>query len=220
MMIEVIVVDDHPTTRMGLHILLEITPGIYLVGEADCGIKALELLSKLKPDILLLDYRLPDMSGPQVSSEVQKLNLRTRVLGFSAYSDEEYIIKMLDAGAQGYVLKNEDPNMVLDAIRTVARGETWISPSISSKLLNRTRRELANHSLLSHRELEVLQLLAKGYSNLQIAESLFISKATVKNHLTNIYNSLSVGSRAEAITWAWSNALIEGEHSQGIKKER
>jgi DNA-binding NarL/FixJ family response regulator len=217
MMIEVIVVDDHPTMRMGLSILLEITPGIYLVGEAGCGIKALELLPILKPDILLLDYCLPDISGPQVSSEVQRMNLRTRVLAFSAYCNEEYLIKMLDAGALGYVLKTEGPDMLLDALLTVARGETWISPSISSKLLNRTRRELANSSLLSHRELEVLQLLAKGYSNIQIAKSLMISKATVKNHLSNIYNNLAVSSRAEAISWAWSIGLMDGDHPECLK---
>jgi two-component system, NarL family, response regulator DegU len=219
MMIEVIVVDDHPTTRMGLNLLLENTPDVDLIGEAELGSRALELLSKLMPDILLLDYRLPDMLGPNVSAEVQKLNLRTKVLGFSAYSDEEYIMKMLDAGAQGYVLKTEDPNMVLDAIRTVARGETWISPSISSKLLNRTRRELANHSLLSRRELEVIQLLARGYSNTKIAQSLILSRATVKNHLTNIYKSLAVSSRAEAITWAWSNGLIDREHPEGLNNK-
>ena len=86
MIIEVIVVDDPPTTRMGLHLLLDLTPDVHVVGEAECGIKALEMVSTLKPDILLLDFCLPDMSGPQVSAEVQKLNLRTRVLGFSAFS--------------------------------------------------------------------------------------------------------------------------------------
>jgi DNA-binding NarL/FixJ family response regulator len=217
-MIEVIAVDDHPTTRMGLHILLEITPDIYLVGEAGCGIKALELLPTLKPDILLLDYRLPDMSSPQVSSEVQRMNLRTRVLGFSAYSYEECIIEMLDAGAKGYVLKTEGPNMLIDALMTVARGEIWISPSISSKLLNRTRRELANNSLLSHLELEVLQLLAMGYSNTKIAQSLIISRATVKNHLSHIYTNLAVSSRAEAITWAWSNGIIKEVVDNGMRK--
>ena len=212
-MIEVIVVDDHPTIRMGLFLLLENTHDINFLGEAECGIKALELVSALKPDILLLDYRLPDMSGQQVSAEVQKINFGTRVLGFSAYSDEEYIIEMLNAGAQGYVLKTEGPNMLLDAIRTVARGETWLSPTIANMLLNRTRRELVNQSLLSHREFEVIKLLARGDSNIQIAKSLMISRATVKNHLSNIYRNLGVGSRTEAIIWAWSNGLIEKEPS-------
>jgi DNA-binding NarL/FixJ family response regulator len=206
--IEVIVVDDHPTTRMGLYLLMENTPDINFLGEAELGFRALELLSRLMPDILLLDYRLPDMSGPEVIAEIQKMKLRTRVLGFSAYSDEEYIIKMLDAGAKGYVLKTDGPNMLLNAIRTVARGETWLNPTVSNKLLNRMKRELANHSLLSHRELEVIKLLARGYSNTQIAKSLVISRATVKNHLTNIYKTLGVCSRAEAITWAWSNGLV------------
>jgi two-component system, NarL family, response regulator LiaR len=154
------------------------------------------------------------MPGPKVSANVQKMNLTTRVLGFSAYSDEECIFKMLDAGAQGYVLKTEGPEKLLEAIRTVARGETWVSPTVVNKLLNRSRRELVNHSLLSHREMEVIKLLANGYSNIQIAKSLVISKATVKNHLTNIYNNLGVCSRAEAITWAWSNGLMAKEISE------
>jgi two-component system, NarL family, response regulator DegU len=211
MMIGIIVVDDHPIIRMGINLLLENTLDINLVGEAESGTKAIELIPTLKPDILLLDYRLPDMSGSQVSAEVQKMDLRTRVLGFSAYSDEEYIIEMLDAGAQGYVLKTDGPIMLLDAIRTVARGGTWVSPVLANKVLSRVRRNLANQSTLSHRELEVFQLLAWGYSNIQIAKSLTISKATVKNHLSNIYNKLAVGSRSEAIAWAWSNSLIAKE---------
>jgi NarL family two-component system response regulator LiaR len=213
-MIDVMVVDDHPVTRMGLKVLLEHTPDINFIAETELGVKALELLSTLEPDVLLLDYRLPDMSGPQVSTEIQKLNLKTRVLGFSAYSDEDNIIKMLDAGAWGYVLKTESPILLLDAIRTVSRGVTWLSPTIANILVIRTRHKPQNHSLLSHRELEVLQLLAKGYSNNQIAKSLTISGATVKNHLSNIYGNLAVRSRSEAITWAWSNGLIPRELSE------
>ena len=120
MTIEVIVVDDHPTTRMGIHELLDNTQDISVIGDAECGIKALKLVSTLKPDVLLLDFRLPDISGPQITAEVQKQGLKTRVLGFSAFSYEDYIIGMLDAGAQGYVLKTESPDMLLDAIRAVA----------------------------------------------------------------------------------------------------
>jgi two-component system, NarL family, response regulator DegU len=209
MMIEVIIVDDHHTTRLGLHMLLDYTPDINFAGEAEVGSQALELLSTLTPDILLLDYRMPDISGPQVIGKVQKLGLRTRILGFSGYSNENYIIEMLDAGAQGYVLKTDPPTMLIEAIRTVAKGETWLSPTIANNLLSMKRKEQVNHFPLSHRELEVLQLLAIGYSNLQIAKSLTISRATVKNHLSHIYNSLTVCSRGEAITWAWTNGLIE-----------
>lgn len=207
-MLEVIVVDDHPITRMGLHLLLENTIDINFIGEAENGIKALELVSALNPDILLLEYRLPDIPGPRVSDEIQRLNLKTRVLCFSAYCDEEYVIKMLNSGAHGYFLKTDPPEMLLDALRAVAKGVTWLSPTIATMFQYRTRKNLENHSLLSYREFEVLQLLANGHSNLQIAKSLVISKATVKNHLTNIYRTLGVCSRGEAITWAWSNGLI------------
>jgi DNA-binding NarL/FixJ family response regulator len=162
----------------------------------------------LNPDILLLDFRLPDLSGLQVTAEVQKLDLKTSVIGFSAFSNVDQIIDMLDAGAQGYVLKTESPELLIDAIRAVARGETWLSPTIANMIFTKMRRDSVNHDILSQRELEVLQLLAKGYSNLQIAQSLVISRATVKNHLTHIYNHLRVCSRAEAIAWAWSNGLI------------
>jgi DNA-binding NarL/FixJ family response regulator len=213
MTIEIIVVDDHPTTRMGLHYLFDTTEDIRFLADAECGMVALELVSNIQPDILLLDFRLPDMTGPQVTAEILKLNLKTKVLGFSAYSDEDYIFKILEAGAQGYVLKTESPSLLLEAIRAVARGETWLSPTIANVLLKRMRRKLDNQSILSPRELEVLNLLAKGYSNIQIAKSLVISRATVKNHLSNIYESLAVCSRAEAITWAWSNGLIMKETS-------
>ncbi len=213
-MIEVIVVDDHPVTRLGLSLFLNSTQDINVVGEADCGRKALELVSALKPDILLLDHRLPDMSGSQVSAEVQKLDLKTRVLGISGFSDEDNIIEMLDAGAQGYILKTESLNFLQEAIESVARGENWLSPTIAKKVLTRARRDLVNHGALSQRELEVLQLLAKGYRNSQIAKTLVISRATVKNHLSNIYNRLTVSSRAEAIIWAWSHGLVAKELSE------
>jgi NarL family two-component system response regulator LiaR len=208
MTIEVIIVDDHPTIRMGISLLMEITPDVNLIGETDNGTKAIELVSTLRPDILLLDFRLPDMSGLQVTKEIQKLGLETKVLGFSAYSDEEDIIELLDAGAKGYILKTESPDMLISAIRAVASGETWLSPTIANKVLARARRNMSSNDILTHREFEVLKLLSRGYSNLEIAKSLVISSATVKNHLNNIYHNLGVCSRAEAIAWAWSNGLV------------
>ncbi len=219
-MIEVIVVDDHPVTRLGLSLFLNSTQDINVVGEAECGMKALELVSALKPDILLLDHHLPDMSGAQVTAEVQKLGLKTRVLGFSGFSDEDFIIEMLDAGAQGYILKTESLNFLQEAIKAIARGETWLSPTIASMFLHRGRKKFVDNALLSHRELEVLLLLAKGCSNLQIAKSLMISRATVKNHLSKIYNILAVRSRAEAITWAWSNGFTALEISPKYEKKK
>lgn len=207
-MIRVIVVDGHPIVRIGITALLENTPDIKLIGEAKSGMKALEYTEVLKPDILLLECRLPDMPGPQVCVEIQKMNIRTRVIGFSDFSDEVYIIRLVDAGAQGYVLKTENPTMLLEAIRAVAREETWFSPKITNLILNRMRNKSENRSLLTPRELEVLQLLSRGYSNIQIARSLMISTATVKNHLSSIFNRLAVNSRTEAINWAWSNDLI------------
>ena len=208
MKIKVFVVEDHPATRLGLAMLLEKEDDIEVVGEAESGAEALQKISELQPDIVLLDVRLPDIPGEQVAEEIRKMGLDTKVVAFSAFADEEHVMGMLNAGALGYILKTEPPKTILEAIRTTAKQEPWLSRSAFEAVMRFRRGELPECPPLTPRELEVLQLLPQGYTNRQIAERLMITPATVKNHLTTIYSKLGVKGRAGATAWAWQHGLV------------
>ncbi|GIV78783.1 response regulator transcription factor [Litorilinea aerophila] len=204
--ISVVLIDDHPVVRSGIRMLLEQAPEIRIVGEAERGDRGLELIERLRPDVVLLDMEMPGRSGPEVMRLIQERGLPVKVLALSAYDDSEYIRSLLAMGAYGYLTKDEALDTIVDAVRGVAEGqEGWLSRRAAAQLTSMARTESnRGHDPieLTEREEEVLRCLAKGWSNDQIAEALYITERTVRYHLTNIYQKLHVSTRGEAIAWA------------------
>ncbi|MBX3051658.1 MAG: response regulator transcription factor [Caldilineaceae bacterium] len=201
--IRVILVDDHPVVRSGIRMLLEQAPEIKIIGEADRGSKGIQMIERLQPDVVLLDMEMPDMTGVDVMRTLQSQGSTVRVLGLSAYDDPEYIRSLLAAGAYGYLTKDEALDSIVEAVRGVAEGqEGWLSRRAAARLTALTRQPASDPISLTEREEEVLQALAQGWSNDQIADHLVITERTVRYHLTNIYQKLNLSSRSETIAWA------------------
>ena len=211
--IRIVLADDHPVVRRGIRSMLEKASDLVVVGEAGGGEEALRLVDHLAPDVLLLDMEMPDISGLEVARRLLADGSPVHVLALSAYDDEQYIFGLLDHGAAGYLTKDEAPSTIVEAVRGVARGEKgWISRRVANKLVRRKRMALeAATSALSDREREVLRLMGRGYNNTRIAETLFISEGTVKNHVTHIYDKLNLRTRAEAVAWAWQHGLVSND---------
>lgn len=217
--IKVMLADDHHVVRKGVRSELERYPDIDVVGEADSGNDALEKVVLLQPDVLVLDISMPGLSGTQVTEKLQEMSKpktdiapRTwppSVLILSAYVEQEYVFNLFASGAKGYLLKDESPERIAQGIRQVFKGEPALSIPVQKMLL--FRKPVFQHDL-SERELEVLRLMAKGNTNEEISDMLFITIGTVKNHVTNIYKKLpSVRTRSEAVAWAWQNRIVEIE---------
>lgn len=211
-MIRVVLVDDHPALRMGLRIVLEQAPDVQVAAEAGSGQEALALIQALRPEVAVLDCQLPDMPGSQVAAELHRLGLATRVLALSAYTDDAAIRGMVEAGAVGYLLKEEAPAAIVEAVRAAARGEGRWSAAVASKLARWAVRPAASEvgTDLSSRELEVVRWLAKGWDNQRIAQELHISEHTVRFHLRNIRDKIGVQTRTEAAVWAVRSGFGEG----------
>lgn len=201
MTIRLILADDHPAMRAGLRSALEKAENIQVVGEAADGVQALALIEALRPDVALLDCHLPGMAGGQVAAEVQKRKLPTRVLPLSAFAGASYLQAMLEAGAAGYLLKDEALETVVQAVRAVARGEQWYSRQVMAEVaaLAHGERRSPSRVELTKREAEVLRLMARGWDNQRIAEEMNITHQTIKNYVSRIYAKLGVTSRVEAV---------------------
>ncbi len=201
--INVLMIDDHPIVRSGIRMLLERAGDIVVIGEADRGDDAVGLISRLQPHVLLLDMEMPGKDGITVAREIQAAELDVRVLALSAHDDEEYIMKLLQSGAAGYLTKEEALDTIVDAVRGVARGEEgWLSRRAAARITTATRKQPDKLTDLTEREEEVLDCLADGLTNNEIAEQLSVTERTVRFHLSNIYDKLDVNSRASAISWA------------------
>ena len=205
--IRVVVADDHLVLREGIRNLLEEQPDIELVGEAANGLEAVAVVRATEPDVVLMDVVMPRVGGIEATKQIKKFNPGTAVLILSGYEDDRYVLGLLDAGAAGYLLKSASGHEVISAIRAVHAGESVLHPSVTRRLLARASRS-AGHVAptdesepLTQRELEVLQLAAKGHGNKQIAGELGLSVPTVKSHLVNIFNKLGVASRTEAVLY-------------------
>ena len=213
----VLLADDHHIVRSGIRGELERYEDIEVIGEATNGLEALLLAQKLRPDVLVLDINMNGMQGTEVTEKIHALPAPEggeqdqpwppHILILSAYCEQEYVYNLFAAGAKGYLLKDEPPDRIAQGIRQIMRGEPVLSLPVQRVLL--TRRSEPQHEL-SMRELEVLRLMAKGYTNEEVAEVLTIAIGTVKNHVTNIYRKLpNVRTRSEAVAWAWENRLVE-----------
>lgn len=206
--IRVVVADDHPVVRRGIISELQGSSEVEVLAEASSGDSALALTRTLAPDVLILDISMPGMPSVEVLRQVLAGPTQTRVLVMTAYTDMEHILLMLKAGALGYMLKDEEPGMMIGALRAVVRNETWMSASVMTSVVNHTVRETAEPCppALSQREREVLEQLAAGKENQEIGAVLHITERTVRFHLRNIYDKLGVR-RGEAIAWGVRNAL-------------
>lgn len=209
--ITVLIADDHPIVRNGIRHELQQHDDIEVIAEVENGDEALRLAQSLQPDVLLLDINMPGLRAIDVIKGACKQSERTKVLVLSAFGDLEYVLAMLKAGANGYMLKDEDPSTITKGVRTIARGETWLSSEVASNLVFASIRSEQEVGLseITVREREVLSLIARGYDNQRISEILSISEGTVKNHITNIYDKLDFKSRAEAVAWAWQRGLVK-----------
>ena len=201
--IRILVADDHYVVRMGVMAIINNEPDMEVVAEAVNGLQAIELYEKHKPDLVLLDSRMPLKDGVQAAKEIQDRHPAARILMLTAFDGDEDIYKALAAGAQGYVLKSSTGEQLVPALRAVAAGDSWMPEEVASRLAKRKEFEP-----LTPRELEVLHELAKGLANKQIADVMNISQHTAKGYLKTILTKLHVADRTEAVTVAIQRGLI------------
>ncbi|QLE54716.1 response regulator transcription factor [Nostoc sp. TCL26-01] len=219
-MIKVLLVDDQNLIRQGLRALLELESDLEIVGEAENGQMAIDFITQLQPDVVLMDIRMPIMDGVAATREIQQNFPKVKVLVLTTFDDDEYVKAALQHGAMGYLLKDTPSEELAVAVRAVQRGYTQLGPGIVKKLLTQfpntstqTPPIPPNIAELTPREKEVLKLIAIGASNREIAQQLYISEGTVKNHVTNILNRLGLRDRTQAAIIANTYLAYLNEHS-------
>ena len=205
-MIRIVLVDDHPVVRHGLRGMLDAEPDLSVVGEAGSGDAGVTLAAAVRPDIVLMDLRMPDGDGVSATERILKTVPGARVIVLTTYESDRDILRAIEAGACGYLLKDTSPAELADAVRAAARGETVLAPSVASTLVRQVRQPAP--PALSARESEVLRLVASGLTNAEIGKQLFISEATVKTHLLRVFNKLDVADRTAAVTTAMRHGLL------------
>ena len=204
--IRILIVDDHPVVRDGLRGMLAGEPDLEVVGEASDGGEARAVVGTLRPDVILMDLRMPGMGGAAAIRALAEDGNRARVLVLTTYDSDSDVVPALEAGATGYLLKDTPRAELVRAIRAAARGEAVLAPSVATRLVSQLRAPAQD--ALSDRELEVLTLIAQGETNRGAAARLFISEATVKTHLLHIYTKLDVNDRAAAVAAAYERGLL------------
>jgi len=204
-MIRVLVADDHPIVRGGIVALLDSADDIDVVGQASTGLEAVELAIALEPDLVLMDLRMPGLTGDEATARILATKPGIRVVVLTTYETDSSILAAIEAGASGYLLKAAPQEEILAGIRSVARGEVALAPAIAAMLVKRVKAPVAS---LSPRETEVLRLVAAGHSNPSIAATLFLSEATIKTHLLHVFEKLAVNDRTRAVTRAMELGLI------------
>ncbi|GAA1769229.1 MULTISPECIES: response regulator transcription factor [Streptomonospora] len=204
--VRVLIADDHPVVRDGIRGMFAGDPGFEVVGEAGDGARAVELARTSKPDVVLMDLRMPGTGGVDAIRDLARLGLPARVLVLTTYATDSDVGPAIEAGATGYLLKDALPEDLARAVRLAARGETVLSPLVASRLVGRVREPAVS---LSDRELEILRLIAAGSTNREAAARLFISEATVKTHVLHIYTKLGVNDRAAAVAAGFRRGLLD-----------
>lgn len=205
--IRVVLADDHPVVRTGIRALLERAPDIEILAEAENGTAVLPLVIEHRPDVLVLDIEMPQLSGIEVAQQIREQKLPVRILALSAYADDHYVHKVLQSGAAGYLVKEEAPHMIIEAVRGIAQGEEgWMSRQAVAQMNLRVRNNREDG--LTPRETEVLRLVVDGKSNQEIAVALRISESTVEKHVGALLNKLNAASRVEAAVLAVRQHLV------------
>ncbi|BAJ65048.1 MULTISPECIES: response regulator transcription factor [Anaerolinea] len=212
--IRIVIVDDHALVRMGLTTLICDRPDMQVVGEASNLTQALRVIEETQPQIVLMDIRMPGESGIEATRQIVQRFPQTRVIILTSYSDDELVMRAIHAGASGYVLKQADNDVLLDAIQTVARGESLLDPATTTRLLHFVRemeRKAEQNAFrdLSERELSVLAELAKGKTNAEIGRTLHLSEKTVRNHVSVILEKLHLSNRVELATYAVEHHIFD-----------
>ncbi|AEV85455.1 LuxR family transcriptional regulator [Actinoplanes sp. SE50] len=206
--IKLLVVDDHPVVRDGLTAMFDRDPEFAVVGEAADGAEAVRIAEAVGPDVILMDLRMAGMDGVTAITELSRRGVPARVLVLTTYDTDAHVLPAIEAGATGYLLKDAPREELLRAVRAAARGEVALSASVAARLMSRVRTPAPTTGPLSPRELEVLRLIADGNTNREAAARLFITEATVKTHLLNIYAKLNVKDRAAAVAAGYNRGLL------------
>lgn len=204
--IRILITDDHPVVREGLAGMLAGQPDFEVVGMAEDGETAVRLHASLSPDVTLMDLQMPGLDGVGAIEAIKAQQTSAHILVLTTYDSDADILRAIEAGATGYLLKDTPREELFRAIRTAAKGESVLAPAVAARLMTRMRAPAEEN--LSGREIEVLQLVAKGYSNKEVGKELRISTATVKTHLIHIYNKLGVDDRTAAVTTALEKGII------------
>jgi len=219
--ISLVLADDHAVVRSGTRELLEQQPDLKIVGEASNGEEAVRMANELQPDVMVMDVRMPKMSGVEATRRIKSENPDVKVLVLTAHDDDEYVFALLQAGANGYLLKTAEIDELVRAIRTVAAGQSALAPEVTGKVVAQfasgknmpdaiTNNTHDQYDGLTERELGILELVGQGLSNKQIGKQLFISDRTVQAHLSNIFSKLGVNSRTEAVMYAVRKGWLTG----------
>jgi DNA-binding NarL/FixJ family response regulator len=213
--IRVLIADDQALVRGGFRMILDAQEGIEVVGEAEDGIEALALVRELKPEVVLMDVRMPRLDGLEATRRIVSEQLSPHVLVLTTFDADEVVYEALKAGAAGFLLKSAPPARLVESVRLVTTGEALLAPAITRRLIEDYVRRPAPGATtpaglesLTERELEVLELLARGLSNAEIAESLFISGATVKTHVNRVLSKLGIRDRIQAVVLAYETGLV------------
>lgn len=211
--ISVLIADDHSMLRQGLKQILELESDIAVIAQASNGSEAIQLAREHRPDVILMDINMPGTNGLQAIKQIKDENLVCRIIVLTIHEDREYLFKTLQMGAEGYVLKDAEPKVLVDAIRNVYSGRSYIQPNMTMELVKEFNRvtlhekDKQSDNNLTTREIEVLELIAEGMINKEIAKTLYISEKTVKNHVSNIFRKLNVSDRTQAAIYAFKHNI-------------
>lgn len=211
--IKILIVDDHSLVRQGLKQILELEKDMEIIGQAGDGEEAITKVQQLKPDIVLLDINMPKLNGIQTLRRLKDIDKTIKVIMLTFHEDQEYLFETINLGANGYILKDAESESLVKAIRDVYKGSSYIYPTLASGLVEEFNRrdQRSQHAQrelsLTRREYEVLTLIADGLNNKEIANSLFISEKTVKNHVSNIFKKINVNDRTQAAIYAYKHNI-------------
>jgi DNA-binding NarL/FixJ family response regulator len=217
MTIRVLLADDQALVRSGFRLILEARPDIDVVGEAGNGTEAVDLATRLRPDVILMDVRMPGMDGVEATRRIAAAGIPSRVVILTTFDLDEYVYAAIRAGASGFLLKDAEPAHLVEAVRVVATGEALLAPTVTRRLLDRFARFLPggdetvppNLASLTERELEILKLIAVGLSNAEIADRIYLGETTVKTHVSSIFRKLDLRDRVQAVILAYETGLVQ-----------